>query len=367
MYRGKRIAAVVLARAGSNRLAGKMTLPFAGHATVVEAAIARVRQSRVIDDIVFAVPDSRDDDVFIAVAERAGIELVRGSEDDVVSRMRKAVSSLDAQPAAVVRVCSDNPVLMPTLIDQAVAQLIEGSFDVLTPFEFNSYPFGLSQVVMTADCLARIDKEATDPVYREHVENFCFDNPKAFAVGYQEAPPDLAWPELCLTLDYASDYERLKMYAEALAGVELEDQPRAAIKTVRAARVAVIGFDVDGLSGLTDTPSTTMDAIENLRRRNFDLIVSAFALDGRPDITAPRGVVWADTAKGRLLCRLDDETPFIVHEAEARPGETAASYMARELPGAIRHLLAGPPRPLGRRHKSGEKMIRGTATRPAGI
>lgn len=365
MYRGQRIAAVVLARARSTRLPGKMALPFAGHETVVEAVIARARQSRVIDDMVFATPDGRADDGFLAVANRAGIPLVRGPEDDVVARMGLAVNSLAVPPDAVVRVCSDNPLLMPRLLDRAVAQLIEGSFDVVTPFESNSYPFGFSQVVMTARCLARIEAEAANPLYREHVENFCFDNPETFAVGYQEAPADLAWPELCLTLDYTSDYERLKLHAGALAGIGPEDQPRAVIETVRAARVAAIGFDANALSGLTDAPPELLGGFDGLRGRDFDLIVSAFTPEGRPDITAPRGVVWADMEKGGLLCRLGDGAPFVVHEAKTRPGETPGDYLVRELPGAIRHLLAGPPRALGQRHKSGEKMMGGATPHPA--
>lgn len=345
MYQGKRIAAVVLARARASRLKDKMTLPFAGHKTVVEAVIARVQVSALIDDIIFATSDSPSDDIFVSIAERAGVTLVRGSEDDVVARMQATIAALETRPDAIARVCSDNPLLMPTLIDDALRQLIDADLDVVTPFEQNSYPFGFSLVTLTTDCLAQIDSQATDGIYREHVENFCFDHPDRFAIGYQEAPPDLAAPELCLTLDYAVDYDRLNRYAEILKDIPVAEQPAAAIAALNTVRITLVDLPQSVLGDITADGDP-------------DLIICAHA---RSDLSAALGVVWPAEVAGEvraLLCRLGDDAPFVVHRADALPNEDGAAFLERVLPMAIRHLRAGPPRALAARHRSGEKMLK---------
>ena len=364
---GRRIAAIVLARARSSRLKGKMTLPFNGHETVVEAVIERIRQSQLIDDVVLATSNLSDDDVFTIIAERANISLVRGSENDVVARMRMAVGSLDTPPDAIARACADNPLLMPSIVDESLSQLINSGSDVVTPFESNSYPFGFSLVAMTADCLARIDAESTDALYREHVENYCFDNPERFTIGYQEAPPELTYPELCLTLDYVSDYVRLERYANAVRGISIDKQPNAIIDARRQTRLCIV--DGSGTRktfesvayGFTNQYPAFLENLNNLNEEEYDLIISTYPLDRHPDISAPLGVIWpgpeADSLRP-LLCRLDAGEAFVVHEGTMQDGEDDSAFLARELKDALPHFLAGPPRALSERHKSGEKMKR---------
>jgi len=365
MYQGKRIAAIVLARSQSNRLKDKMTLPFAEKETVVEAVIERIRQCRLIDDIIMATSENQADDIFVAIAERAGIKLFRGSENDVVSRMGKSIDMLDVRPDVIARVCSDNPLLMPMLVDEGFEQLIDSAVDVVTPFEFNSYPFGFSLVTMTANCLARIDTGAVDPIYREHVENYCFDNPEAFSIGYQKAPLELTWPELCLTLDYAQDYERLKMYAAAISGTAIEDQPKVIIDKLQNARIALIGIGESVLDEFTRKAATVINDIGDLAGGGYDLVISSEPFAELAEYSAPRGIVWPDMEEGGLLCRLGDEAPFVVHKAEAKPNEEPETYLIRMLPLAIRHLLAGPPRAFDVRQKSGEKMSASANAKPA--
>jgi spore coat polysaccharide biosynthesis protein SpsF len=374
VYRGKRVAAVVLARARSSRLENKMTMPFNGHETVVESVIDRIKQSRLIDEFVFATSDNPEDKIFTAITQRAHINLVRGDENDVVARMQKAIGSLDIRPDVIVRVCSDNPLLMPSLVDESISQLIDAKADVVTPFETNSYPFGLSLVVMTTDCLERIDVEADDTLYREHVENFCFDHPEIFTIGYQEAPSELAFPELCLTLDYATDYVRLERYAIALKNVAIDKQPAAVIDFLLQVRLCIVADEGmrklfnSIIQDVTGKNPTFVNDLSGLKNGEYDLIISSLPMESHPNITAPLGVFWPgpETNTFRpILCRLDAVEPFIVHEGEAQIGESESKFLARELNNVLPYLLAGPPRALSERHKSGEKMKRsGSLHRP---
>ncbi|MEO0652551.1 MAG: NTP transferase domain-containing protein, partial [Planctomycetota bacterium] len=217
-----------------------MLLPF-GRSTVLESVLERLEACKAVDEQVLATTDAPADDALADLARARGVRVVRGSEEDVVDRMRLAVEAFDAPPAALVRACADNPLVMPSVVDAAVEQLFETGVDLVTPFEQATYPFGFGLVAMTRDCLARIDREASDSVHREHVENFCFDHPERFRIGYQVAPEALCMPELVVTLDHACDLERLRRLERRLAGLPLAEQPAALIESLRGAALWVEG------------------------------------------------------------------------------------------------------------------------------
>ena len=235
MYSKKSIAAIILARRCSSRLKDKMFLPF-GNSTVVETVIERIKHSDLIDSFVLATSTNPSDSPFKAIAARNKLSLFRGSEDDVVSRMIFAANELQPLPDIIVRVCSDNPLLMPTIIDEAIKILIESNADIITPFRFNSYPFGYSMVVMTKECLDKINKHAKESKYREHVENFCFDHPSDFIILYQKAPEHLHFKELSLTLDYEMDYKKLKRFYSLLKKIPIDKQPEKLINIAKGLR-----------------------------------------------------------------------------------------------------------------------------------
>ncbi len=230
MYKGKRILAVVLARRGSRRLKDKMLLPLGG-VTVLEYVLNRTHHSKTIDRVVLAGSDSSADDIIAETGREFGIRIFRGPENDVVARMIGAVESSDEPPDFIVRLNADNPFWMPRVVDEGISRLVDHTADIVTPFEFNTYPFGFGMVCMTRQCLEKIDTNATAPAYREHVETYCFEHPDKFRIVYQEAPPELIAPELSVTLDYPEDYRRLQAFASALNDVPIERQPEALLGT----------------------------------------------------------------------------------------------------------------------------------------
>jgi len=234
LYKGKRVAAIVLARRGSRRLADKMLLPFAG-ATVLESVLARVKDCRLADDWLLATTVNPADDPLAELGRRAGFPVFRGSENDVVERLVQAAASLPEPPDAVLRINADNPLFMPELVDEGLRQMVDLEADLITPFEFNTYPFGYAMVGFTRDCLQRIDAGAQEAVYREHVENFCFERPAEFRTLYQAAPAELYGPGHSVTLDYPADYEKLLELSAALKAVPLAKQPRELLARLNAA------------------------------------------------------------------------------------------------------------------------------------
>jgi len=374
-----------------------MLLPF-GNSTVVETVIDRIKHSDLIDFFLLATTTDPSDDVFKEIAAKNNIMLFRGSEDDVVSRMWLATNELHPIPDIIVRVCSDNPLLMPSIVDKAIVELVNANADVITPAEFNTYPFGYSMVAMTIKCLERIEIEAKEETYREHVENFCFEHPENFKILYQKAPEKQYFKELNLTLDYEVDYLRLKNFRELLDNTPLNNQPDKLISVIKNSKIAVIVEEQDNAEEIAkilakyclsppllfyysqkDTQGPKSIAVSNslsyseitafvdddissllneVKNKKFDLIVSTLSLPEGHGINASRGRVLVDTIETpnekKYCLRYDIQNggeksslpkePIFIDFKMNDFIETKGRFLCRILPFTLHHLMAGPVR-----------------------
>lgn len=328
MHQGKRTALIVLARAGSTRLPGKMLMPFAG-GTVLSTVLDRMEHSRLVDETILATTDEPADDPIAELAARRGIAVVRGSVHDVVGRMQQAVRALSSPAHVIVRGCADNPLVMPSVVDAGIEALVSSGADLATPFEHATWPFGFGLVSMTADCLDRIHRYALNPAHREHVENFCFDHPSRFQVHYQQSPPGLEYPELGATLDWAVDLKRLQRFHHMLDGVPIEDQPAALIEAVRATPLWV-----EGLTRSAPEPGAILLGLAGERSAGTpapEIVVDVFD--------------WGDERRYGLRYATSIDPIFIDH-GDSRQTERPIDFLHRAAIEAEASLKAGPLRPL---------------------
>lgn len=163
--------AIVQARMGSSRLPGKIMKTIAGQ-RVIDLLLHRLRQAKTVDEIVLATTEMRVDDVLATHVAELGIRVVRGSEDDVLSRYLKAVDESDA--TTVIRITGDCPFVMPVLVDEMVSTFHarEGAIDYLSNTDPPTYPDGLDIEVFSADSLRTAGRAARDTFDREHVTPF---------------------------------------------------------------------------------------------------------------------------------------------------------------------------------------------------
>src|SRR5690554_5366006 len=112
-----RIGAIIQARMGSSRLPGKVMKELKGK-TVLEHVIERVKQSKMIEEIIIATTVHDRDDVIELEAVRCGVKAFRGSEDDVLSRYYYAAKENEID--VVVRITSDCPLIDPRILDEIV-------------------------------------------------------------------------------------------------------------------------------------------------------------------------------------------------------------------------------------------------------
>ena len=109
--------AIIQARMGSSRLFNKMLLNFHGY-SIIDWIYHRVLEAKKIDQLIFALPNSKRDDVLSRYLESIGATVYRGSENDLVDRYFQAAKVTNANQ--VVRICADNPLICGSEIDRLV-------------------------------------------------------------------------------------------------------------------------------------------------------------------------------------------------------------------------------------------------------
>jgi spore coat polysaccharide biosynthesis protein SpsF len=204
-----RVAAIVQARLGSTRLRGKMLMPLGG-LPILEWVLRRVVLARRVDQVVLATSDRPADAQLATVAERFGVAVLRGSEEDVLGRFVSAAAL--ARADLVVRVCADNPFIDPDEVDR----LIDAFDPTLIDYACNHqhrlgsrYADGFGAEILGVPLLRAIAGKATEPRHREHVTLYLWDHAASYRLKAVAPPPELAQPTLRFDLDTADDYAYL--------------------------------------------------------------------------------------------------------------------------------------------------------------
>jgi spore coat polysaccharide biosynthesis protein SpsF (cytidylyltransferase family) len=213
-----RTVALIQARMGSTRLSGKVLAPLAG-TTLLDLMIERVVPTPGLDAIAVATSDLARDDAVAAVAEEAGVGVVRGSEQDVLDRYQQGARELGAD--IVVRLTADCPLVDPELIGRLIAYRERERLDYAAiptgpvPDEagIRRFPDGLDGEMFTAAVLEIAWREATSAFDREHVSPF-IKNDGRFSHGFLESDVDRAHERW--TVDYPQDLDFVRAVVDRL-------------------------------------------------------------------------------------------------------------------------------------------------------
>jgi len=199
-----KVVTIIQARMGSHRLPGKSLMPVWKELSLLELVLVRITKSKIPKKIILATSTRKKDDLLIPIAERCGVEIIRGSEDDVLGRF---VQAYKAHPSdAIVRAAADNPLLDPEMIDKLITFFWENQ-----PCDYASnlgpisgHPDGVGVEMVSAETLLRLDKEAKDMRYREHVVTYLHKN-RDYISKLQYAPPEIYRPGYRLDIDFFED------------------------------------------------------------------------------------------------------------------------------------------------------------------
>ena len=199
---------LIQARMESTRLPGKALIELGGH-PVLEWVIRRVKSSKKITKVVLATTNKSSDDPISDLAVRLGIEVFRGSQDDVLGRFADALERFPAD--VVIRVCADNPFVSGSEIDFLISDYLSNP----VKYVFNhqpdgdcEYPDGFGAELFEAEVLRNLNKIVPEGVMREHL-TLALKTLNPLEIRGVKARKEVSFPSLKFDLDTQLDFDNL--------------------------------------------------------------------------------------------------------------------------------------------------------------
>jgi len=204
MKKSKKIVAIIQARMGSSRLPGKVLEDIEGR-PILWHVVNRLKESTLIDMIVVATTVEKKDNEVEEFCKKYGIEVFRGSEEDVLDRYYQAARTYRAD--VIVRITADCAVIDPRVTDQVISCYLENqeSCDFCSNVITRTYPNGLETEVVPIHALRLAWDKAKKECDREHVTLYIANHPKQFRLHSVENNEDLS--HLRWTVDQKEDLE----------------------------------------------------------------------------------------------------------------------------------------------------------------
>jgi spore coat polysaccharide biosynthesis protein SpsF len=196
--------AIIQARCGSARFPDKIFSDLAGRPLIWHVT-DRLKYCKRIDKIMIATTINPRDNKLVIWAESQGIEIFRGSEEDVLNRYYSAAKFMKlCDNDIVIRITADDPFKEPAVIDNVIESVESG--DVVFAYNNNppTFPEGLDCEVFTLEVLEKAEKESKDIYEREHVTQYMYRHPEFFRGKNISQEKDLSC--LRFTIDTPEDY-----------------------------------------------------------------------------------------------------------------------------------------------------------------
>lgn len=175
-----KVNAIVQARCGSTRFPKKVFALIDGK-PLIWHVVERLKLTTRIDDIIIATTENPIDDAIKKWCDDNGVLCYRGSEEDVLHRYYEA--SLKYPSDIVVRITADDPFKEPCIIDEVIACLENGEYDLVTNNFPPSFPEGLDCEAFTFKVLQEMEMKSKDSFEREHVTQYVYRNPDKYRIG----------------------------------------------------------------------------------------------------------------------------------------------------------------------------------------
>jgi len=212
-----KIVLIMQTRMGSTRLPGKVMKKLKGK-PVLWHDIQRIKQSKMIDEIVIATTTKKQDNIVHENALKWGVKSFRGSEEDVLKRYYGAAKEYKAD--IIVRVTSDCPLIDPNISDEVIEFYLKTNYNLVTNAgiykEKRTFPRGFDTEVFSFKVLEEAFEKATEKFQREHVTPYIYEHYNN-DLGFYKSDSD--YSDLRLTLDTREDLKLIrKIYEELYKG-----------------------------------------------------------------------------------------------------------------------------------------------------
>ena len=205
----RRVTAIIQARTGSTRLPGKVLKEVLGQ-PLLAWQLERAARAARLERLVVATTSAPGDDPVAELAERLGIDVCRGSEQDVLDRYYQCAAARGVEH--LMRLTGDCPLIDPAVLDAAVDAYFAAGVDHLATSP--RFAEGLDCEVLSFAALEQAWREARKPSEREHVTLYLRNHPERFRLA--ELDNDRNDSAFRITVDEPKDFEVVRAVIEAL-------------------------------------------------------------------------------------------------------------------------------------------------------
>ena len=200
-----KIVAIVQARSTSKRFPNKV-LKKIGNMTVISCIFERLKKSKLIKEIVFAIPSNNTNDKLAVYLKKKNANVIRGSEKNVLSRYFDAAKKTKA--TTIVRITGDCPLVDPSLIDKMLLRFLKKpEVDYLSNILPPTYPDGFDVEIFSFKALREANLYASSDIDLEHVTPY-IKRSKSVVKDNLEHKKDLSF--IRLTIDRPDDLKNVK-------------------------------------------------------------------------------------------------------------------------------------------------------------
>lgn len=205
------VTAIIQARATSRRLPGKVMKKVLGK-PLLSYLVERLRSADRIKQIILATTVNPEDDSIVEQAQALGLDVFRGSENNVLDRFYGAAMIFNVMH--IMRITADCPLIDPDFLDTLVEYYMSGQFDYASNCVEPTLPDGLDAEIFTFQALEYAHKHAIRPSCLEHVTPYIRNHPDIFNIGSWRYINDLS--HLRWTVDEPEDFQFVRQVIEKL-------------------------------------------------------------------------------------------------------------------------------------------------------
>lgn len=196
----------------SRRFPGKVLAPYRGRPIIrhVMASVEMAFGDRVALTVLMSVESS--DDPLAAYLDHLGVDVFRGSLNDVFDRFRQCLAE---RPCTwMLRLNADSPLLRPDVLRLVAQKPLEVDCDLITTTFPRTFPSGQNAELIRSEVFRDIPTRELDAGDREHVTQFYYRHASRFRITNIESS-NPSWSALSLAVDTPDDLYRLEHLSEA--------------------------------------------------------------------------------------------------------------------------------------------------------
>ena len=197
----KNITAIVQARIGSSRLRGKVLKKINGKETII-ILLERLSRAKTIENIIVAIPNTKENDKLYKVLKKYNYKTFRGSENNVLKRYYDCAKYFKI--SNILRITGDCPLVDPKLVDKLAKIYQLNSYDYLSNIEDRSFPDGMDIEFFSFKTLSKVNLNAISKYDKEHVTKYILRTDIFKKYNFKQKTKNFSF--LRMTLDTKSDF-----------------------------------------------------------------------------------------------------------------------------------------------------------------